>query len=101
MKPHETASPEDFHDFAESYIEDTLTREQILSVPGVSVLLLEAFNNKIIEAFDEEADETDDEALDEEADDDDDDDEARLRLPPLDDTIILDYDRSTADEPAF
>lgn len=53
-KPHQTADPETFNAFREQWIANNVTVEQALAVPGVAELLLEEFNNRIIDAFDEE-----------------------------------------------
>ncbi len=59
-KPHETASPEVFNAFAEGWIESNVSLPTLMAVPGVAALLLEEFNNRIIDAFDEEHEDEED-----------------------------------------
>lgn len=57
IKPHQTADAETFNSFAEEWIMENLGAEHMVDVPGVAELLLEHFNNAIIDAFDEENEE--------------------------------------------
>lgn len=53
MKPnHQRMSAEAFHAFAEQYVA-ALSAEELLAVPGVAVLVLEDYNNTIIQEIDE------------------------------------------------
>lgn len=52
MRNHEKMSSAAFHAFAEEYI-DGLSAAEILGVPGVAELVLEDYNNCIIDEFDE------------------------------------------------
>jgi len=58
-KPHETATSEDFYDYAEQWILDNATMEGVLEIPGVAELILDEYNNEIIDAFDEDNSEDD------------------------------------------
>jgi hypothetical protein len=51
MRNHEKMSSQAFHAFAEDYIEG-LSAAEILGVPGVTELVLEDYNNVIIDEID-------------------------------------------------
>jgi hypothetical protein len=79
-KPHQTADATTFNAFAEDWIQDNVSIADALAVPGVAQLLLEQFNNNIIDAFDksEGDDDEDDEDEDYAKDKHDDDGSGRL-----------------------
>lgn len=57
MKPHMNADPEIFAAFQENWILENVTIEDAMLVPSVANLIIEEFNNKIIDDFDEENEE--------------------------------------------
>lgn len=56
-KPHETADATTFHGFQEQWLLDNVDIDKAMAVPGVAELLMEHYNNEVIEAFDEENEE--------------------------------------------
>lgn len=56
-KPHEVADAEIFAGFQEEWIVNNVSIVDVLSIPGVANLIMEEFNDKVIEAYDEEHEE--------------------------------------------